>query len=176
MATSPCNKDKSELVPRVNEVPKIDTAVYYGHNPFFSLDNFVHVSDQKVVPHHLVLPRLMLLNRPRVPAQEEIMSVYIGVIRLRMVHIQISALVHVAPIFLAILLSDFPHNIFLQTPSKVIRVTKVKARIDLHLHEIVKIPVLVISVLRGSMPEHRYQLHIFHAVNRVSQDLTDPFA
>ena len=59
---------KRKFVTWVLEILKVDRAVDDRHDPLLSLHQLVHVTHQKVIPHHLVFPWLMFLDRSCIPA------------------------------------------------------------------------------------------------------------
>ena len=105
----------------------------------------------------------MLLDRAWIPTQEEVMRVNISVIVLP---IEIIKYLRILVLLVSLLLlPNFTHYVFLQTSGKVIRVTEVKALINLHLLEVVHVSVLIVSVLGRGVGVEGYELHIFDRVD-----------
>ena len=162
------DQQKGDLVALSLKVHKVNITVHERHHPLFTLENIVHLSYEEVVPHHLVLPGLVLLQLTALTSLKEVMRINICVINMSAQFFHHGRVVQLAlPLFV---LAGFPHHVLLQGAGQIIRVAKVEALTDVHLLEVVKILRLVFFVLARRVSEEGKQLDVFYRVNTVSQN------
>jgi hypothetical protein len=140
VARSSCQQQQRDLVALVLKVFKVDPAVHNGKDPLFAFYDLIEIPDHKIVPHHLVLPRLVLLNRAGVAPREKVMSINICIV--------VSACVD-GGVHLLIIFASQAHHIFLETARQVICIRKVESLVDLDLLKILDISVFLVAILRG---------------------------
>ena len=168
VSTSPSNQKKRKLITRIFKILEIDRSVNDRHDPLLTFNNFVHVSDQKVVPHHLILPRFVFLNRARVASQEKVMWVNIRIVVLIMLIILFRHCeLHILISYFAF--SHLSHQVFLQWSCQIVGVWEIEPFVNLYLLKIVQISVFVVSMFTRLLAEHGHQLHIFDSINTVSK-------
>ena len=171
---APRNQQVSNLIACIFEILKTNWAMDHWDDPLFSLKNLVHVSDQKVVPHHLVLPWFMLLDWAWISAQEKVMRINIGIVIFLMEVIQNFWVV--VDMLTLLLLADFSHDILLQRSCQIISVGKIKSLVYLHLLKVVDVSIFLLLVFVVSFVKQRHQLHVFNCVDWVAHYLCDSLA
>lgn len=107
----------------------------------------------------------MLKDATLIFALMKIISIYIGIISLRIELLHEVTLHHARPVLT--FFPDLSHNIFLQTSRQIICVWKEEPLLNIDLLKIIDIPILIISILGWSDPEHWHQLHILDLVYRM---------
>jgi len=111
VSRSASHKQERKFISSILKVLEVDAAVNDGQNPFLSLNNFVELSYQKVIPHHLIFPWFVLLDGARIFTLEEIMRINISIISLGIKLFEVGWLVETWD--LCVFLSDFAHDVFL---------------------------------------------------------------
>lgn len=166
VSTTASDQSERELVASIDEVLEVDVAVDYWHHPLVTFQQLVQVSNQEIVPHHLVFPRFVLLDFLFVLLLFVRSTGFTGLVHLSTgrVHLVLFGwrigLLAVGEevicvdfgevvnsewsLVCQVVLPSLADHVFLERACQVIGVGEIKSFLNLDLHEYIQIPVLVV--------------------------------